>query len=121
MSVQGQIDELLARLLDAWNRRDAVAFAALFVEDADYVTGDGLWLQGRAAIEGLVQGSDPMGQASFQGRPSIRVSDGAGSATFRWAASGGHTSSRGVTTCVLTMTGGGWLIERLHNTDERAE
>jgi uncharacterized protein (TIGR02246 family) len=46
-----EIGDLLARLTEAWNSGDAVAYAGLFTEDADYITFFGLHLQGRKAIE----------------------------------------------------------------------
>lgn len=49
-------DELAVRslyfhLLDSWNRRDAAAFAAPFVEDGKVVGFDGSQVEGRAEIE----------------------------------------------------------------------
>ena len=41
---------LYTRLLEAWNRRDAGAFAAQFAEDGSTVGFDGSQLDGRAAI-----------------------------------------------------------------------
>ncbi len=43
--------EVLAGVKDAWNAGDAIAFAGLFAEDADYVTFFGLNVPGRDAIE----------------------------------------------------------------------
>jgi uncharacterized protein (TIGR02246 family) len=37
--------------VDAWNRHDMKAFAALFAEDADFVNVIGLWWRGRAEIQ----------------------------------------------------------------------
>ena len=37
--------------VDAWNRHDMAAFAALYAENADFVNVLGVWLRGRAAIE----------------------------------------------------------------------
>jgi uncharacterized protein (TIGR02246 family) len=45
--------QLVADLDDAWNNRDARAFAALFEEDADFQFHTGLCVPGRAAIEGF--------------------------------------------------------------------
>jgi uncharacterized protein (TIGR02246 family) len=38
---------LLARLVDAWARGDAEAYADCFTEDSDYVTFNGIHLRGR--------------------------------------------------------------------------
>ncbi|RJL23002.1 SgcJ/EcaC family oxidoreductase [Bailinhaonella thermotolerans] len=46
-----QIHDLLTRLTEAWNAGDAAAYAALFTEDADYVTFLGRNTPGRQAIE----------------------------------------------------------------------
>ncbi|GAA3089533.1 SgcJ/EcaC family oxidoreductase [Nonomuraea salmonea] len=51
MSENAEITALLTRLADAWNAGDATAYAALFTEDADYITFDGTHTEGRAAIE----------------------------------------------------------------------
>jgi uncharacterized protein (TIGR02246 family) len=43
--------QLFAELLDCWNRRDAVGFAALFVPEGNVVGFDGSAIDGAAAIE----------------------------------------------------------------------
>ncbi|GAA4950686.1 uncharacterized protein (TIGR02246 family) [Nonomuraea thailandensis] len=48
-----EIAELLAGLAEAWNRGDAAAYAALFTEDADYITFDGTHTRGRQAVESM--------------------------------------------------------------------
>lgn len=42
---------VMGRLLDAWNRHDAKAFAALFSEDADFTNWRGAGASGRSKIE----------------------------------------------------------------------
>jgi uncharacterized protein (TIGR02246 family) len=37
--------------VDAWNRHDMAAFAALYSENADFVNVLGVWLRGRTAIQ----------------------------------------------------------------------
>jgi uncharacterized protein (TIGR02246 family) len=44
------IGALYQQLLDAWNQRDAAAYAALFAEDASVVGFDGSQMNGRAEI-----------------------------------------------------------------------
>jgi len=51
MSVDTEITGLLSRLAEAWNAGDATAYAAVFTDDADYITFDGTHTRGRAAIE----------------------------------------------------------------------
>jgi uncharacterized protein (TIGR02246 family) len=46
-----EIRELLGRMTDAWNARDAVAYAEQFTHDADYITFFGMLVTGRPAIE----------------------------------------------------------------------
>lgn len=46
------ISDLYRQLIDAWNRRDAADYAALFEEDANVVGFDGSQHKGRAGIEG---------------------------------------------------------------------
>lgn len=45
------VRQLLRRQIETWNDGDAAAYAALFTEDADYITFFGLRMRGRAAIE----------------------------------------------------------------------
>ena len=111
-----ELAPLLERLFDAWNRRDAAAFAGLFTEHADYVTGDGRWLRGRNAVSGLVRTTARGPRASMRGAPAFRASGSVVTAVFRWEAG----PERGVTTCIFVEDRGGWRIDRLHNTDERA-
>jgi len=110
---EDEVRRLLDRLFDAWNRGDAPAFAALFSPEADYVTGEGEWVHGRAAIGALLAAAAASGPASLQGPPSVRLHDGAASAIFRWSAG----PAGGIVSCVLERGPDGWLIERLHNTD----
>lgn len=51
MSDHTAIRDVLTRLSDAWNNGDAAAYAALFTEDADYITFFGHHTEGRQAIE----------------------------------------------------------------------
>ncbi len=45
------IREVMDRFMDAWNRHDAKAFAAVFSEDADFTNWRGTGASGRAKIE----------------------------------------------------------------------
>ena len=47
---------LYQQLLDAWNSRDAAAFAALFLEDGSVVGFDGSPMNGRAQIASALEG-----------------------------------------------------------------
>jgi uncharacterized protein (TIGR02246 family) len=45
------INDIIARLDQAWNDGDATAYAAAFTRDATYIVFDGTVLRGRAEIE----------------------------------------------------------------------
>ncbi|MET7999994.1 SgcJ/EcaC family oxidoreductase [Nonomuraea glycinis] len=46
-----EIHNLIDSVYETWNAGDAAAYAALFTEDADYITYFGLRLKGRQAID----------------------------------------------------------------------
>lgn len=48
---ESAIQDILKQLEDAWNSYDSVSFAALFVEDANFIQIFGGQLDGRTAIE----------------------------------------------------------------------
>ncbi|NRQ40551.1 SgcJ/EcaC family oxidoreductase [Nonomuraea sp. NN258] len=82
MSESTHITTLLTRLAEAWNAGDATAYAALFTEDADYISFDGTLTRGRAAIEsthrwlfeGPLKGST---MATGGGAPTMATGGGA--------------------------------------------
>ncbi|MDA0632195.1 SgcJ/EcaC family oxidoreductase [Nonomuraea sp. MCN248] len=49
--MSAEIRQLLDRVFETWNAGDAAAYAALFTEDADYITYFGFTMKGRQAIE----------------------------------------------------------------------
>jgi uncharacterized protein (TIGR02246 family) len=50
-----QIETAYRRVLGAWNRRDADAFAAAFTEDGHAISFDGARMDGRASIASTLQ------------------------------------------------------------------
>jgi uncharacterized protein (TIGR02246 family) len=50
------VRSLYERLIDAWNRRDAAAYAALFDDAANVVGFDGSQMNGRSEIESTLAG-----------------------------------------------------------------
>ena len=75
---ESEVLALLGGLVDAWNRRDGVAVAGMFTPDADYVSADGEWLQGRHNIANLLRGALPdarrrLGLYRFEWRRIPRV------------------------------------------------
>ena len=108
----------LAGLVEAWNRGDAESFADHFTPDADYVTGEGEWLQGRSAIKDRVGAAAVDRGARIEGSISLRVHEKMATAMFRWSArTEGGAMFRGVVSCVVVKQDGRCLIERLQNTD----
>lgn len=118
MSTPQTPEELIARLLDAWNRADADDFAALFSVDADYVSATGEWRQGRDAIRALLASDGPTLLVSVDGAVATRDHGDVCTAVFRWVTkTPSGPGRRGVTTCSLVKHSNDWLIERLQNTD----
>jgi len=113
------VEELLDNLVDAWNRRDADAFAALFAPSADYITGDGGWVGGREGIQRLFRTPSGTGVASIDGVASIRRHGDVSTVLFGWRleSPAGVVLQKGLTLCVATRAGSGWLIDRMQTTD----
>jgi uncharacterized protein (TIGR02246 family) len=55
-SDEDDVRSIYQRLLDAWNRRDAAAYAALFDDGANVVGFDGSQMNGRSEIESTLAG-----------------------------------------------------------------
>lgn len=53
---QTEVRSLYQRLLEAWNQRDAAAFAALFAQDAQVIGFDGSQMAGPAEIKATLEG-----------------------------------------------------------------
>lgn len=62
--------QLTVELDEAWNNRDAQAFAALFDEDADFRFHTGEWIQGKDAIESF-WGEEVLNQVSEEMRHKV--------------------------------------------------
>jgi len=108
------IEDLVAALVAAWNDGDTPRFAALFTESAEYVTGNGLLVQGRDAIAKLLP-SDQRVKVAIERRPSVRAYDGVASVMFPWRSD--DSARHGIVTLVAVQRGSSWLIDRLQNTD----
>jgi|SRR6185436_5791804 len=118
MELRGAVTHLAHDVVSAWNRGDATAFASLFTAEADYVTGAGVWLQGREAIAELLRTASPP-RVRVEGDVAVREYGPFASVIFRWVTEAGtEPRRRGVATCVVVKTDAEWLIDRLHNTDE---
>jgi uncharacterized protein (TIGR02246 family) len=121
-------EEIALRFIDAWNRHDTAALAALFTEEADFVNVVGMWWRSRAEIEAahaeahaiFFKDSHLQGEvaASKLLRPDVAV------VHVRWRLSGqlepdGSTGAprEGILVFVLTREAGGWWARVAQNTD----
>ncbi len=116
-----EVQDLIGRLVQAWNRRDTTAVFAMFTADADYVTTDGEWLHGPQDIAGLLRDAPTGGLAAIHGIPSVRATEDMATVVCRSVTSDGSVEFRCVTTCVVVKRNDQWLIDRLQNTEERAQ
>jgi uncharacterized protein (TIGR02246 family) len=108
------IEIALRRLVDAWNRGDAEAFAERFAPDATYTTGAGQSVRGRAGISALVAGG---ARVALVDGPSVEREGATARGRFGWTTAGDHVGAvrRGTITCTLVRHGGSWLVESLRN------
>jgi uncharacterized protein (TIGR02246 family) len=107
---------------DAWNAHDGKAFAAPFAADADYVVVNGMYLKGRAAIEGghtqifNTIYRESRNAATVKGvrflRPDVAVAHVEWNLEFR----PGGEKARAMNTMIMTKDGGKWSIAAFHNT-----
>jgi uncharacterized protein (TIGR02246 family) len=115
---------LYTRLLEAWNRRDAPAFAALFTVDGAAVGFDGSQMNGRDEIASTLKGIFEHHQtASYVA--SVREVRQLGSAVALIRAAVGmvppgqselNPAVNAIQSVVLNEAGGAWRIALLHNT-----
>lgn len=114
---QAEAEDLLRQLVAAWNSGRPEAFAALFSDEAVYVTAAGDVRRGRAAIEELLV-SPPPGPVRFEGNVTVRNHGDAITMLFSWSgpARDGRTR-QGVISCVVVPQAQTWLIDWLQNTE----
>ena len=131
--------ELGQALQDAWNRGDAVGYASLFTDDANFVAWNGTYGRGRQAIEDghrrlfdgplagsrmlLVEAVDaesaPPGSLRFV-RPDVAIMVISGVVTLAGQSATGpdHES---VQTFVLIKNGSRWRVTAFHNTRQQVQ
>jgi uncharacterized protein (TIGR02246 family) len=122
------IEGIAGKLVDAWNRHDAQAFAATFAEDADFTNVFGMTAKGRKGVEDF---HTPVFATMFKDsrltvtemrirflRPDVAAAD------FVWQMSGARDPNgnpwpdrKGLVNLVATDHQGSWLIDVLHNMD----
>jgi uncharacterized protein (TIGR02246 family) len=114
MDAIAAIEDTLRSLVDSWNLGDAEAFAEVFAPDAEYTTGAGQSIRGRARIAGLVARG---AKVAVVDGPSVECGGLRATGRLAWAAvaNQGGAARSGIITCTLARHGGSWLIERLRN------
>jgi len=125
---QKAIREVLAKFVDAWNKHDAHAFAAVFAEDADFSNWRGDGATGRSNIEKF---HAPVFATIFKNshqkhtdikirfiRPDVAAVD------VRWELTGATDSQgnprperKGILSFVMEKDAGQWQIVVMHNLD----
>lgn len=117
-----------ASFVDAWNRHDMTAFAALYPENADFVNVLGVWLRGRAAIQEhhATIHAARMRTSRLTAletevrflRPDVAPVHVHWGLTGQIARDGAALAPRqGILFHVVAKTGGKWLITSSQNTD----
>ena len=119
MDAIAAIEDVLRKLIDAWNLGDAEAFAERFAPDAEYITGAGQSIRGRAHIAALVVAG---AKVALVDGPSVECDEDTATGRFGWATAANQAGDdrRGTITCTLARHGSIWLIESLRN-EEAAE
>jgi uncharacterized protein (TIGR02246 family) len=122
------IGTLMDRFMDAWNRHDAKAFAAVFAEDADFTNWRGKGESGRSRIEEF---HAPLFATIFKNshqeytaiksrfiRPDVAAVDVHWEMTGAMDAQGNRRPDRlGLLNFVMAKNDGQWLILVMHNLD----
>jgi uncharacterized protein (TIGR02246 family) len=128
---ESEIRQLQARQQDAWNRHDAVAYAALFTDDGDVVNVVGWWWRGRRDIERQLTAA----YAVVFRESRLTVTDVAvkflardvAVAHVRWTMTGARTPPsipeprQGIQIQVLHKRGNTWRIAAFQNTNSVPE
>jgi uncharacterized protein (TIGR02246 family) len=122
------IEDIAAKLVEAWNRHDARALAAIFADDADFTNVFGMVAKGRAAIEAL---HAPLFETIFKdSRLSVTetlvrlIRADVASVDVKWTMTGARDphgnpwpEREGLLNWISTMHGAGWLVDVSHNMD----
>ena len=113
------VRDVVARLIDAWNRHDAAAASAEMTEDVDMVAPPGMRMAGRAAIEAA---SPQMFATLYKDAHETATTDrirflgsnvALGDGTFTLVGPNFPGDARGLQTVVLVKTGGKWKLAAL--------
>ena len=116
---EAAIKDVVARYVDARDRKDAKATEALFTADADQLVSSGEWRKGRDAV---VKGTMASSEASGGKRtitvetvrfltPDVALADG----RYEIAGTNGAAARRMWSTFLMTRTAEGWKISAIRN------
>jgi uncharacterized protein (TIGR02246 family) len=108
---EDRIEDFLDRFCAAWRSNDAGAFAALFIEDATYVTWQGVWLRGRDEIERECDAFFGQGAVAPMHLRLLNVRALGPAVRLVVTMGAGQTQ-----TFTLILRGGSWVCAALHNT-----
>lgn len=113
------IKALVASYVDARERRDPTALAALFTSDADQLVSSGEWRRGREAVVngGLASSSRNSGARTITVETVRLVSRDVAIADGRYeiAAAAGQPARQMWTTFIVSRTADGWRISAIRN------
>jgi uncharacterized protein (TIGR02246 family) len=116
---EAAIKEVVARYVDARDRKDAAATEALFTADADQLVSSGEWRKGRdAVVRGTMASSESSGGKRTITVETVRfVTPDAALADGRYEIAGlnGAPPRRMWSTFLIARTSGGWRIAAIRN------
>ena len=116
---EAAVKAVIARYVDAREKRDAAAIEALFTKDVDQLVSSGEWRKGRdAVVRGTLASSESNGGHRTITVESVRfVSADVALADGRYEISGmaGGQSRRMWSTFVITRGPDGWRISAIRN------
>jgi uncharacterized protein (TIGR02246 family) len=126
---EAAVRKIVQQVQDGWNAHDAMAFAAPFASNADYVVVNGMKIEGREAIEKGHVGifttiyKDSRNVGTIRGirflRPDVAVVHVEWNLEFQ--AEGQPRKARAMNTMVMTKDGSQWSIAAFQNTPIQTE
>jgi uncharacterized protein (TIGR02246 family) len=116
---ESNIRQVIHKYLDARERRDSKAVAAVFTPDADQLVSSGEWRKGRdAVVRGTLASSESTGghrRITIQTirflAPNVALADG----PYELTGLAGGENRKMWTTFLLTRGSNGWLIAAIRN------
>lgn len=125
---QKAIRDVMDKFMDAWNRHDPHAFAAVFAEDADFTNVLGIGASGRAKIEEFhAPVFATIFKNSHQKHDDIKIRfirDDIAAVDVHWQMTGAtdpqgnpRPDRRGLLNFVMAKDAGRWQIVVMHNLD----